>query len=329
VTSLFDHTADREVIPPGAAGNLLQLHPDLPNRWDAWDVDAFYRNTTTDLVTADAVEVVASGEEDGAAAVRVVRTFRASTIRQLLTLRPGHRRLEIDTEVDWHERESFLKFAVPLDVAADVSSSEIQFGHVKRSAHTNTSWDAARFEICAHRWLHVGEPGYGVALSNATTYGHDVSRHPRLGGGTTTTVRWSLLRAPRFPDPEADQGRHTFHHAVVPGADIPAAVREGYAANMALHAVQGGSAVAPLVEVDHPGVVVEAVKLAEDRSGDLVVRLYEAWGGRARASVRVSVPVAGVVETDLLERPTGDVRPEDVTFRPFQIRTLRFSLELE
>jgi len=327
VTSLLDRTADREVIAPGAAGNLAQLHPDLPNRWDAWDVDAFYRNTATDLDTADAVEVVRPGElDEGAAAVRVVRTFRSSTITQLLTLRPGRRRLEIDTEVDWHERETFLKLAFPLDVAADMSSSEIQFGHVKRPAHTNTSWDAARFEICAHRWVHVGEPGYGVALANATTYGHDVSRQRRPGGGTTTTVRWSLLRAPRFPDPETDQGRHAFHHAVAPGADVPAAVREGYAANLRLRTVQGARGVAPLVEVDHPGVVVEAVKLAEDRSGDLVVRLYEAWGGRARTKVRVSVPVATVVETDLLERPTGEIRTEGMTFRPFQIRTLRFSL---
>src|SRR5204863_10139602 len=139
-----------------------------------------------DLVAADAIEVVRPGElEEGAAAVRVVRTFRASTITQLLALRPGRRRLEIDTDVDWHERETFLKLAFPLDVAADVSTSEIQFGHVRRPAHTNTSWDAARFEICAHRWVHVGEPGYGVALVNDGTYGHDVSRPARLGGGTT------------------------------------------------------------------------------------------------------------------------------------------------
>jgi alpha-mannosidase len=290
-------------------------------------VDAFYRNTVTDLEAAEAVEIVPAGECDGgAAAVRVVRTFRASTITQLLRLRPGRRRLEIDTEVEWHERETFLKLAFPLDVASDVSSSEIQFGHVKRSTHANTSWDAARFEICAHRWVHVGEPGYGVALANATTYGHDVSRHPRPGGGTTTTVRWSLLRAPRFPDPETDQGWHVFHHVVAPGADIPAAVREGYAANLQLHAVRGGRGVAPLLDVDHAGVVVEAVKLAEDRSGDLVVRLYEAWGGRAHTGVRVSVPFTRVVETDLLERPTGEIRAEDMAFRPFQIRTLRFSL---
>jgi alpha-mannosidase len=331
VASLYDRSADREVVSPGAAGNLLQLHPDVPNRWDAWDVDAFYRNTHTDVLAADAVDIARpepSARADGeAASVRVVRSVRSSWLAQTLTLRRGKRRLEIDTEVDWHERETLLKLAFPLDVAADTSTSEIQFGHLRRAAHTNTSWDAARFEICAHRWLHVGEAGYGVALVNDTTFGHDVSRSARPGGGTTTTVRWSLLRAPRFPDPETDQGRHVFHHAVVPGAGIPDAVREGYAAHLPVRRVPGHRAAPPLVAVDHPGVVVEAVKLAEDRSGDVVVRLYEAWGGRARTRVHVSAPVAGLVETDLLERPTGEVRADDVAFRPFQIRTLRFALE--
>jgi alpha-mannosidase len=344
VTSLLDRAAEREVIAPGAAGNLLQLHPDLPNRWDAWDVDAFYRNTRTDLLDADVVEIVPSAPgtgAEGAASVRVVRTARSSRFVQLLTLRPGLRRLEIDTEVDWHERETFLKLAFPLDVATDISTSEIQFGHVRRAAHTNTSWDAARFEICAHRWLQVGEPGYGIALVNDATYGHDVSRPARRGGGTTTTVRWSLLRAPRFPDPQTDQGRHVFHHAVVPGAGIPDAVREGYAANLAVRRVRGSRGVPPLVTVDHAGIVVEAVKLADDRSGDVVVRLYEAWGARARARVALAVPVASVVETDLLERPydgassdgasldwralTGRDGGLEITFRPFQIRTLRFT----
>jgi alpha-mannosidase len=335
VTSLVDRAADREVIAPGAVGNLLQLHPDLPNYWDAWDVDAFYRDTRTDLLDADSVEIVSEpGTAEGTAAVRIVRGVRSSTVTQILSLRPGQRRLEIDTEVDWHERETFLKLAFPLDVAADTSTSEIQFGHVRRAAHSNTSWDAARFEICAHRWLHVGEAGYGVALVNDATYGHDVSRPGRAGGGTTTTVRWSLLRAPRFPDPETDQGRHVFHHAVVPGAAIPDAVREGYAANLRVHRVPGRRAVPPLVRVDHQGVVVEAVKLAEDRSGDVVVRLYEAWGGRATARVVLSVPAGEVSETDLLERPARggaalalqDDGAMALSFRPFQIRTLRFRI---
>ncbi len=151
LSSVFDKAADREVIAPGKHANLLQLHQDLPNQWDAWDVDSFYRNTVTDLTDAEEVELELS--ESDRATVRVVRRFGSSTVKQWLTLRAGSRRIEIDTEVDWHETEKFLKLAFPLDVQADRSTSETQFGHLHRPTHANTSWDAAKFEICAHRWV--------------------------------------------------------------------------------------------------------------------------------------------------------------------------------
>src|SRR4029450_11261110 len=100
-------------------------------------------------------------------------SFGRSTVRQTLRLRPGARRLDVECDMDWHEAEKFLKAAFPLDVHADRSASETQFGHVFRPTHTNTSWEYARFEICAHRWIQVAEPGYGVAVSNDSTYGHD------------------------------------------------------------------------------------------------------------------------------------------------------------
>ncbi len=94
-------------------------------------------------------------------------------------MHPGEACLRIDTEVDWHEHERFLKVAWPFDVHAGVASSEIQFGHLQRPTHANTSWDAARFEVWAHRFVHVGEAGWGVALTTTATYGHDVSQdHP-------------------------------------------------------------------------------------------------------------------------------------------------------
>ncbi|MGH3756187.1 alpha-mannosidase [Actinophytocola sp.] len=328
VTSLFDRVAGREVVAPGAAANLLQLHPDLPNTWDAWNVDEFYRNTVTDLVDAD--EVAVHADDRRHVAVRVVRSFSSSTVTQTVTLRADTRRLEIDTEVDWHEVEAFLKLAFPLDVHTDRSAAETQFGHVYRPTHHNTSWDAAKFEICAHRWVHLGEPGYGVALVNDATYGHDVTRSARDGGGTTTTLRASLLRAPRFPDPDTDHGRHAFRHALVVGATIGDAVREGYSINLPMRVTAGSRAVPPLVTVDNPAVVVESVKLAEDRSGDVVVRLYEATGARATARVTASFPVSRLVSTDLLEREwarSTEYEPTEsgatVHFRPFQIVTLR------
>lgn len=328
LTSLVDAATGREAM--AAPGNLLQLHRDIPNHWEAWDIDSFYRRDVTDLVEAESVSESASNS------VVVRRVFGESTITQRISLRAGSPALDIVSEIDWHERQKLLKLAFPFDVQADRSAAETQFGHVFRPTHANTSWDAAKFEICAHRWVHVGEPDYGVAVANDSTYGHDITRLTEAkdspgtatSGNSGTVVRLSLLRAPRYPDPETDQGHHRFALSVRPGATIGDAVEEGYRRNLALRTVAGAAeAVAPLVAVDHQGVVVEAVKLAEDGSGDVVVRLYESRGTRATATVRADFPHDSAVRTDLLERavddpePTGDVR---LTLRPFQIVTLRF-----
>ncbi len=329
LASVRDLVAGREVLAPGAYGNLLQLHTDLPNHWDAWDIDRHYRRRHTDLTGADAVTVVERGPL--IASVRVERSFGDSRITQVISVTAGSPAVRVDTEIDWHERERILKAAFPLDVHADRSAAEIQFGHVFRPTHTNTSWDSARFEICCHRWIHLAEPGYGVALINDSTYGHDVTRATRTDGGTTTTARFSLVRAPRSPDPEADQGRHRMTYTLLPGATVADAVAGGYALNLPLRvAAGGGSGADPLVSVEGDAAVIEAVKLADDRSGDVVVRLYESLGGRASTRLRASFPLAGAEVTDLLERPLGGepIAPSSdgcipLTLRPFQVLTLR------
>ncbi len=149
-------------------------------------------------------------------------------------------------------------------------------------------------------------------------------------GGTTTTVRVSLLRAPRFPDPETDQGVHRFRHALLVGASIGDAVREGWRINLPERLMTGAQDVVPLVTVDQDAVVITAVKLADDGSGDVVVRCHEAHGGRARATLTAAFEVTGVTVTDLLERPLPEaaapvVDGERITvrLRPFELVTLR------
>ncbi|MGQ5654226.1 alpha-mannosidase [Streptomyces sp. EKR5.2] len=325
LSSVRDLRADREVLAD--PGNLLRLHTDLPNYWDAWDIDKHYRNRYTDLLEADSVTVVENDPLLGA--IRVERTFgTGSRITQTITLRAGSPRVDFETEIDWHETEKILKAAFPVDIRAAHSSAEIQFGHIQRPTHTNTTWEAARFEVSGHRWVHIGEPGYGVAVINDSTYGHDVTRTVRDDGGTTTMVRLSLVRAPRVPDPEADQGRHRFTYSLLPGASIEDAVAEGYALNLPLRVADSAGAPEPVVSVDGDGVTVEAVKLADDASGDVVVRLYESRGGRAQGVLRTGFALAGARVTDLLERPLEDAeRDADggvrVVLRPFQILTLR------
>ena len=183
LTSIVDLTTNRELVPPGGAANLLQLHRDAPNEWDAWDIDEHYRRHAVDLDEAESITV--STNSSDRATVRVARRHGGSTFLQDISLARGAASLEIVTTVDWHERQTLLKLAFPLAVQAPQSASETQFGHVFRPTHTNTSWEAAKFEICAHRWIHVAEPGFGVAVTNDRTYGHDVTH----GGAQRWRVR--------------------------------------------------------------------------------------------------------------------------------------------
>jgi alpha-mannosidase len=337
LVSLVDHATGRESLDPNAPSNVLRLHRDEPANWDAWDIDEYYRRTVIELDEVDSREV---SDADGVGSVTTVRrTPAGSTITQRLILAPGASAVEIGHDLDWHEEQKLLKLGFGFDVHADNVAAETQFGHLYRPTHINTSWEDAKFETCAHRFVYVGEPGYGVAVTNDSTYGFDAHRHTRDDRGTTTTVNLSLVRAPRYPDPYADQGKHSLTVSVRPGASIGDAVEEGYRTNLPTRVVQGGQGFAPLVSVDNPAVVVESVKLANDRSGDVIVRLYESRGARAEAQVSLTGPdgqrgASAVVATDLLERTgtygvreCGDLADgvANLKLRPFQLVTLRFT----
>lgn len=320
LTSIWDKEAGREVLTAGAAGNVLQLHDDNPKNWDAWDVDLDYRKTWTDLTELDSEEIEMSGPLRGA--VRFTRRFGSSRLEQRMVLDAGSRVIRFETDVDWQERHKFLKVAFPVDVRSARATYEIQFGHVERPTHTNTSWDIARFEVCAHRWADLGEAGYGVALLNDCKYGHDI---------TGSVMRLSLLRGPTHPDPNADRGRHRFTYALMPHpgdfreAGVIAAAED---LNAPLRVVReaGAAEARSLVEVDSPQVVVEAIKKAED-SDAIVVRLYEAWGGRCKTRLRTTLGASRVFRCDLLERDRDELALRDgaveLELGPFKILTLK------
>lgn len=327
ITSAVDLASGRDAIAPGREANLLQLHQDFPNMWDAWDVDRFYRNRVEDLRTVDAID--ARVGDDGTARVTVRRSFSASTVEQTLELAPGSRTLAIAQTTDWHETEKFLKVAFPLDVRAEHTIAETQFGAHKRVTHTNTSWEAAKFETSMHRFVLVEEPGFGVALVNDSVYGYDTERLV-TDGAVATTLRLSLLRAPRFPDPETDQGIQTHRYGLMIGTGQREATEAGILLNQDRRTLTGAHEVAPLVGLEG-GAVLSSVKLADDRSGDLIVRLYEPIGRRATARLRVDATIAGAHTATLLEEPLEALHAAvdgafDLALTPYEVRTLRFAV---
>jgi alpha-mannosidase len=324
-SSIVDERVGRQVLAEGKRGNLLQLHPDYPNFFDAWDIDATYRRRAEDVTDVDAIEVTESGPVR--ASLRIRRSFGKSSIIQTVSLAAGSPVLRVDNEVDWQERNRLLKVAFPVAVHSPRATYEIQYGHVERPIHANTSWEAARFEVCAHKWADWSEAGYGVALLNDSKYGYDV---------TEAGIRLSLLRSPTWPDPEADRGTHHFAYGLLPHVgDLRAAgiVDEGYRFNVPVRAVptapHAGTrpAEGSFVTVDAPNVCVEVVKSADDGSGATIVRLYEAWGSRGPMTITVADDLRRAARTDLLEREIGALEVDGASvrleLRPFEIVTLR------
>ncbi|MDO5728762.1 MAG: glycoside hydrolase family 38 C-terminal domain-containing protein [Actinomycetaceae bacterium] len=323
IGSIIDEEKNREII--GQDANLFVLHSDIPNMWDAWDVDRFYLESRRELRDLDSFEWV---EDSDACTARIHRRFNDSTITQTVTIRPGSRWIDFEQDIDWHEKEVFLKWEFPTTLHAPASQAEIQFGHVNRPTHENTSWEDAKFELYAHRWLRIAEPNYGVSIANDGTYGYDVRRSV-VDGTVCTTPRLSVLRGPQFPDPTGDPGIHRRRWSVGVGTDTSEAIESGYALNCA--SVEVGAEVEPLFRVEGEGVYLETVKLAEDGSGDVIVRAYEALGNYAHARITPTFEVADAYATNIYEEPSS-VAPSvsfgdgsaHVRLSAFKFVTIRF-----
>jgi alpha-mannosidase len=323
LTSIIDVGRAREVIPPGVLGAVLELAVDQPVEYDAWDVERWTRAGGVPLLAAESVALVEHGPLVGRVEV-TRRVGAASTAVVAYELRAGSPRLDAHVTIDWHEHERLLSIVFPIDVRTDVAMCDVQFGAVARPTHASTSWDAAKFEVCAHRFVDLAEPLFGVAVLNDARYGHGV-----FDGA----VRVSLARGARYPDPEADQGRHEVTLAVMPhGPGRASVVSAAAALNLPLRVVTDGAAdeaPAPLLTVTGSGVEVDAVKLADDGSGDVVVRCHEACGDRAAVTVRTPWRIMAASRCNLLEETLAGLEVSDgiaaLVLRPYEIVTLRLS----
>ncbi|KAF8128024.1 glycoside hydrolase family 38 protein [Boletus edulis] len=357
ITSLYDVKLKRELIAKGSTGGLV-IFEDRPNYWDAWDVEIHHLEKPTPLQFSGA-RIIAEGPFR--AAVQTQVKYGKSTIDVTISLdafattstKENSRPLfTFDAEVDWHERHQILKFELPLDINNTVATYESQFGWVQRPTHKNTTLDAAKFEVCGHKFADLSEYGYGVAILSESKYGYACEGN---------VLRLSLLRAATAPDAEQDQGKHGFSWAVMPHvgsfleSDVPKAA---FVFNSPLHlrAVPENPrqhppivARSPFWLEGSPNVFLETIKRGEDdkfesksASKTVILRLYEAYGGHGHVQLRVTphVQVVGAYLTNLLEDDkktlsfvsdgadgkTGVATSRfwlDLDFRGFEVKTVK------
>ncbi|GAB4579791.1 MAG: alpha-mannosidase [Anaerolineales bacterium] len=330
LTRLYDKTAQREILAPNAIANQFQAFEDRPKNWDAWDIDIFYDDKTYLADPATSIHWLETGPLRQT--LEIKRRILNSEYTQRITLAHNSPRLDFDTWINWQERHILLKVAFPVDILAPQATYEIQWGNVQRPTHRNTSWDWARFETCAQKWVDLSEGDYGISLLNDCKYGHDIHKN---------VLRLTLLRSPTSPDPTADLGEHRFTYSLFPhlgpwdhrtiaaayNLNDPVIVHLSKPTNQQISNQQSAiSNLQSLISSSHANVIIETVKTAENGSG-LILRLYESQRKRGPITLTTAFPIQSAWITNLLEENETELIPDGtqlhLNIRPYQVLTLR------
>ncbi len=321
ISSIFDKDAKREIS--SGVCNRLALYKDVPGNFDAWDMDSNYELMPVDLAADADIQVVSRGPL--VASVKVSRKVNNSTFVQEIRLRRNSRRVDFVTTVDWHEHHKLLKACFAVDIHANEAVHEIQMGHLRRPNHRSRPFDADRFEVCNHKWTALCEENRGAAVLNDCKYGVNV-----LGN----SINLTLLKSAMQPDMTADQGKNQFTYAFYAWNGSFAEcdlVDQAYDLNVPAVVASGAAGRGSLFGLSARNVVIETVKPAEDRSGDVVVRLYECKRMATKCLLATILPVARAQVTDMLENKVGEVAVKNgkmaLAFKPFEIKTLRLKMK--
>ena len=319
-TSVFDKQNDREVLKKGHRGNLMRVYEDKPIYFDNWDIDCYYREKSWDVDGLEEMKWTELGPVR--ASLRLKRRFSKSQIYQTIRFYAQDRRIDFETEVDWHEHQHLLKVHFPVEIHTDEATFEIQFGNVTRKVHRNTSWDTARFESCGHRWMDLSEGGYGVSLLNDCKYGHSV-----FDGDMALT----LIKSGIEPNKTADQEKHVFTYSLYPHAGNwreAGTAREAACLNQPAYTVTGAAdgLYYSMFQLDAENIMADTVKMAEDGNG-VILRLYEYENKRGKASLKFNGALAQIWECDLMENNLSEIPHDEHEFhfcyKPYEIKTFR------
>ncbi len=319
LTEAFDKISNRSLLTGNMCGNRLALYVDLPQNYDAWDIDRTYLNQNPEHPTAVNAAKIIDGK------LRSVIEFELqlskSVIRQRAVLDSHSAALHFHTRVDWQESHRMLRTSFPVDIPSQSVSCDIQYGFIRRPTHENTPVEQAMYEICAHRYADISCDSFGAALLNNCKYGY------RVKNGV---IDLALLRSPKYPDHEADMGIQEFTYTFLPHAGNlihSSVMMEAALLNrpvMILPEFRSGRQFA--IGINSPRVTLEVIKKAE-KEDCLIIRAVETHGMPAVAELSLN-GLTGAVETDLTEwkdlkfyqAVSGKITLE---FTPFEIKTLK------
>lgn len=319
ILKAFDKEQKRDVLR--GKGNDLTLYVDRPDNWDAWDIDITYEN----MRSAKVLPISVSNQESGNVCDRLEFHLKIgqSTLTQNVSLPANSKRIDFEIEIDWKERHKMLRTSFPLDINSSEANCDIQYGYISRPTHRNTSWDMAKFEVAAHRYVDISDKDYGAALLNDCKYGYKIYDN---------IIDLNLLRSTTNPDPDADYHHHSFCYSFLPHDKTlidSEVINEAAMMNnrpLVLEGYKSSKIITPCT-IKGTGVSFEVIKKAE-KEDCRIIRLVETMGKKNTAELIIHEPDIQVVETDLMEweelkKYTVSDRKIKLEFSPFEIKTFK------
>jgi alpha-mannosidase len=323
LTRLYDKELGREIIAAGGAGNRLVAYEDKPREYDAWEIESDYADKAYEIDKL--IGVTCERHGDLFDEVCFHWEYGDTDIVQCMRLYNHTKRIDFVTDVDWRSRETLLRVLFPVDIRFTKARYDIACGNMERPATRNTSWEQARFEVPAHKWADVSEPGLGLSLMSDSKYGY---------AAHGDTISLTLLKSANDPDENADSGKHRFTYSLLPHEGIwyQAGIdREAFEINDPPSVFPPGKSFdGRLFGVDTEGLNIMCVKPSEDGRA-VILRVHETKGAHECFGIEIGFAHAGFRECDLLERETAEFEydgRETITFcmKPFEIKTFRIAL---
>lgn len=328
ITRLYDKRFEREVIAENAFANEFRIYEDMPKEYENWELAEYYSGKCRVLDAPARISVMDDGCRRG---FKIEHKYHNSVIIQYIYLYDTIERIDVRNEIEWAERKQLVKIAFPFNIHTTKANYDIQFGNVERNTHANTSWDAAKFEVCGHKWVDFSEYNYGVSLLNDCKYGFSAQEN---------ILMITALKCGTYPNKEADQGHHEFSYSIYPhGGDyrIGNTVRAAYSFNQPLEyttVISNKKHTLPtefsFVNTVSENVVIDTVKKCED-SDDIIIRIYDAYNCVSSTVIKLGVPICKAELCDLMEQPLEELPIENnsvkVKLKNFEIATIKIKVD--
>ena len=302
ISSLYDNRFDREIVKAGKRFNEIRVFEDINFQYQNWDINEYHKSKSWSMGELVSMNPIIDGTRAG---MKIKRKYLNSVFEQTVWIYSLLDRIDFETNVDWHEHDQLVKAIFPINVNSSKATYDIQFGNVERPTHSNTSWDEARFEVCAHKWADVSDSSYGVSVINDSKYGYSC-----VGSEMALT----LIKCSTYPNKEADQGIHEFTYSVLPhGGDFRfCTIPRAFVFNQPFDGVevkkQSGALPSKFsfVSTASDNIVIDTVKKSEDGSA-YIIRLFDAYNSSGKIKLDFGIEVKNLSLCDMLENEIDSV----------------------